>query len=305
MALDPLVLVLVLVAAIFHASWNALVKAGDDKLVMQTYVILVPTAPALIALVFLPAMDSAAWPYLAVSTLLHFLYYALLIGTYRHGDLSQVYPISRGSAPVLVAIGAWVFAGEVLSPMETLGVLVVSGGIVSLAWRRRPPGTPRDAPLDARRGAPREGSRLGPRGDEAKAITLALLNGLTIAGYALADGLGVRASGQTFTYIAWLFVLSGLPLLAFTCWRRRGRVRAAFAPRLRRGLLGGTLAGLAYTTVIWAMSLGPLAHIVALRETSVLIAAAIGTLVLAEPFGRHRIVASAVVAAGAILLQVG
>ena len=297
MALDPLVLVLVLVAALCHASWNALVKAGDDKLVMQTYVILVPTAPALIALFLLPAMDSAAWPYLALSTLLHFFYYAILIGAYRHGDLSQVYPISRGSAPVLVAIGAWVFAREVLSPLETLGVLVVSGGIVSLAWRRRP--------LDAPPGAPRDRSRLGPRGGEAKAITLALLNGLTIAGYALADGLGVRASGQTFTYIAWLFVLSGLPLLAFTCWRRRGRVRAAFAPCLRRGLLGGTLAGLAYTTVIWAMSLGPLAHIVALRETSVVIAAAIGTLVLAEPFGRHRIVASAVVAAGAVLLQIG
>ena len=112
-------------------------------------------------------------------------------------------------------------------------------------------------------------------------------------------------AGHPFAYILWLFFLSGLPITAFALWRRRGRVRAAFAPCLKPGIGGGLVAGLAYGCVIWAMSVVPMAHVVALRETSVLIAAAIGTLLLKEPFGRHRIAAAAVIATGAVLLNAG
>ena len=286
MVLDAGVLSLVLLAAVLHASWNALVKAGEDKLVMQTLVISVHGYLAMPLLFFLPLPDPASWPYLGLSALIHFVYYAGVIGAYRHGDLSQVYPIARGSAPALVALGAWILAGEALSAAELLGVFTVSLGIVSLT------------------GLPRQLRGQGD-GREAKAIGFALLTGATIASYTLADGLGVRESGHALSYILWLFALEAVPLTAFTLWRRHGRVVAAFKPHLKAGVIGSLLSGLAYGIVIWAMSVAPMAHVVALRETSVLIAAIIGTRLLREPFGRKRIAAAAVVAAGAILLETG
>ena len=169
-----------------------------------------------------------------------------------------------------------------MSPAEILGVAVVSAGIMSLAlfgrsWR---PG-------------------------EDRGIVFALMTSLAIAGYTVADGMGVRRAGNELGYILWLFALDCLPVLAFALWRRRDRLAAAFGPQLKVGLAGGLLTGAAYGIVIWAMSLGPMAHIIALRESSVLIAAAIGTLLLKEPFGRNRIAAAAAVAGGAVLLNAG
>lgn len=272
-----------LLAAAMHATWNALVKSGRDRLVTLALVNLAPAIPAALVLPFLPAMSWDAVPFLAASTALHTLYYACLIGAYRTGDLSLVYPIARGSAPVLVALGAWLLAGESKTPLEIAGIAVVSLGIISLAWR---PGPLRRPTL---------------REDEA--ILLALATGLCIAGYSVADGLGGRASGAVFTYIAWLFATDGIAIVAFTCWRRRGRIRESFAPHLRPGLLGGVIAAGAYSIVIWAMSVAPMAQVVALRETSVLIAAGIGALLLKEGFGRQRIAAAAVVVGGAALLH--
>ncbi len=284
MTLDPGVLLLVLLAAVLHASWNALIKAGGDRLVMMTFIMFVPIPPSILALFALPAMQAEAWPFVILSAIVHWIYFGVLIGAYRYGDLSQVYPIARGSAPAIVAIEAWIFAGEALTGLELAGVLIVSAGIVSLAWRRR------------------AGSG---RTHEPKAIALALLTALTIAIYLLADGMGARLSGGTLTYIAWLFVLQGVPLVTFTLWRRRGRIADSVRPHLLRGGLGGLIAGISYSIAIWAMSVAPLAHVVAVRETSVLFGAAIGALVLKESFGRYRIAAAAVVASGAVLLNVG
>jgi hypothetical protein len=193
MAMDPLVVLLVLLAAAAHATWNAFVKAGEDKLVSLCLVIFSTSLPALLALPFLPLPAAGAWPYLIVSALVHYLYYAVLVAAYRHGDLSLAYPIARGSAPVLVALGA-------LSMWKWAGVLTVSAGIMSLATPGR-----------------------GRAGDgELKAIAFAVLTGLTIAAYSLADGLGVRESGHEFAYIAWLFVFSGLPMPFIIRWRRGG-----------------------------------------------------------------------------------
>jgi len=275
-----LVLPLVLLAAGLHASWNALVKAGGDRLAVQGLVML---APALIAAPFLPILPlpgAAAWPYLLASLTLHLIYNALLVAAYRHGDLSQVYPIARGSAPVLVAIGAWVLAGEAKSATEMLAILIVSFGILALSFRR------------------------GPRKHgEAQSIALAFLVGLAIASYSLTDGLGARAASSVMSYIAWLFFLEGTFFFLFIALVRRGRLVASFRPVLLPGLGGGLMAGLGYAIVIWAMTVAPIAHVVALRETSVLIAAAIGALVLKEGFGRQRLAASVFVVFGTVLLQ--
>ncbi len=283
MTLEPGLLSLVLFSAVLHATWNAVIKAGEDRLVITTLVMMVPGFPALVALFFLPAIAPEAWPFVVASALIHYAYYAGLIAAYRHGDLSLVYPIARGAAPALVAVGAWILVDEALSAAELIGVLIVSAGIMSLASRRR----------------------AGAHDGEVKAIGFALLTALSVALFLLADGMGVRRSGFALSYICWLFVLEGFPLLAFTLWARRGRIKAAFGPHLKHGAFGGVINGVSYGIAIWAMGVGPMAHIVAVRETSVLIGAMIGTLVLKEPFGRTRIAAAAAVACGAVLLNVG
>ena len=284
MTLDPGVLLLVLLAAVLHASWNALIKAGGDQLVMTTVIMFVPILPCAAIVLTQPAMAAAAWPYVILSAVVHWFYFGVLIGSYRYGDFSQVYPIARGTAPAMVAFAAWIFEGEALTGIETLGALIVSAGIVSLAWRRR------------------GGTALT---HEPKAIGFALLTAVSIAIYLVADGMGAHRSGDVLVYIGWQFVLQSTPLVAFTLWRRRGRLRESFRPYLKQGFLGGAIAGISYGIAIWAMSVAPLAHVVAVRETSVLFGAILGAVVLKESFGRHRILASAVIAAGAVLLNLG
>jgi drug/metabolite transporter (DMT)-like permease len=283
MALDIGVVALVLLAAVLHATWNAFVKAGGDRLAVMALTMGVPALPCALALAFVSPPLPASWPYLFGSVAVHTAYYACLLYAYRHGDLSQVYPIARGGAPVVVALGAWLLAGERLSREEALGVLTVSGGIVSLAWR--------DGALG--------------RAGEGPAVVFALMTACAIGLYSIIDGLGVRSAGTTAGYILWLLALDGLPFTAFVLWRRRGRLRASFGPSLGPGIGAALISSLAYGIVIWAMSIAPMAQVAALRETSVVMAAAIGALFLGEPFGRRRIAAAAVVALGALLLQAG
>lgn len=279
MTLEAGVAAAVILAGALHATWNTLVKTGGDR--TTTFMLIMVGA----GLAWLPAAlvlglpDPASWPYLAASAFIHLFYSAALLAAYRHGDLSQVYPIARGSAPALVAIGAWLLVDEFLGIAETAGVAMVSAGILSLAWRRR-------------------GSRDNPMG-----VVYALLTGLTIGGYIIADGMGVRHAGNPVAYIAWLFVVQGSVLAPFGWWLRRHRLREAWSTSWVSGILGGVIASISYGIAVWAMSLGPIAHVTALRETSVLIAALIGTRLLGEPFGHWRVIAAAVVAAGAVTLQ--
>lgn len=281
MTLEAGVVAAILLAGALHAGWNTLVKSGSDR--MTTFVLIMFGA----GVVWLPAAlvlgppAPASWPYLAASCAIHLFYSAFLLAAYRHGDLSQVYPIARGSAPALVAIGAWGFAAEMLNWLEVAGIAAVSLGIVSLAgWR-------------------------GAAGEDRRGVAFALLTGLAIGAYIVADGLGVRRSGDPIAYIAWLFVIQGCTLLPIGWWLRRDRLRAALSSSWVSGLVGGVVASISYGIAIWAMSLGPMAHVTALRETSVLIAALIGTRLLGEPFGLRRILAAAIVAAGAVTLQFG
>lgn len=279
--MTPEILALVLLAAALHASWNALVKVGGDPFVRLAAINLVSglCALPLLFLVAPPAM--ASWPFLGGSVAIHLCYNLTLAYGYRLGDLSHVYPIARGIAPPLVALGAWLAAGESPGPLGIIAILVISGAIASLAFTER--------------------WRLGPLAP----VWLALATGVSIAGYTICDGLGGRAAGDVLGYIAWLFVLDAVPFgLVVVLWRRQDladQLRASW----RAPVLGGVLSLGAYGLVIWAMSLAPMASVSALRETSVIMAALIGTRLLREPFGRRRVIAASVVALGVVLLEAG
>jgi len=276
---EPLVFALVLLAAALHAAWNALVKLGGDPFVRLAMVNLAGGVCALPLLPFAGLPTPASWPYLLGSIVAHHAYYLALAYGYRFGDLSHVYPIARGSAPPLVALGAWLFAGELPAAAGVVAVLLVCAGITSLAFDR------------------------GNRQVASAPVLWGLATGAAIAAYTVFDGLGGRASGAVVAYILWLFVLDAVPFTLLVAWRRRRRLRAEIARNWRGGTLGGALSFGAYALVIWAMSLGPMAPVSALRETSVIMAAWLGTRVLGEPFGRRRLKAAATVVAGVILLQ--
>jgi drug/metabolite transporter (DMT)-like permease len=275
------VAVVVLFAAALHASWNALVKGVSQRLALLTLMGAVSAAICLPVALLVAAPRTAAWPELGASMLLHTLYNLLLIGAYRYGDFNQVYPIARGMAPPTVAIAATIVVGETLSPVQTAGLLGVSAGLFILA----------------------SGRRRGPR----RAIAFAVLTGLAIAAYTVVDGVGVRRSGSTLGYIAWLFLGNGV-LMAVAMLAARTRAREALPiPRelIPRGALAGVLSLVAYGLVLWAQTRDALAVVAALRETSVVFAAVLGAVVFHERMPARRIFASVVIACGAAALALG
>lgn len=280
MRLDPGVVALVLLAALLHACWNAVVKSDSDRLVSMGLVMLAGALLGLAVVPFVPFPDPVAWPYLAASVLIHNFYYFFLLKAYRWGDLSHVYPISRGLGPLLVALASGRLIGEHLAPHEIGGVVLVSCGIASLAF----------------------GHGL-PRGKEWRPVIYAVLTGVTISAYTIADGLGARHAGNALSYIAWLNVVEGPWVFLLAVALRRGGIVLYLRRSWWRGFAGGIVATCAYGIAIWALSLGAMAHVAALRETSVIFAAAIGAILLREGFGYRRIVAASIVAAGLVLMN--
>jgi drug/metabolite transporter (DMT)-like permease len=273
----PLVTAAVLLAAVTHASWNAIAHRITDKLVGFT---LITGGGLLIGLVLIPftaVPAAAAWPYLLGSAAVHVLYYALLMTSFRLGDFGQAYPIARGTAPLVVTLLAALFAHEVPDGWAAAGVALSCAGLTGVAlWGLR-----------------------GRRPDWA-AIGAALATGLTIAGYTVVDGLGVRASGTSLGYIAWLMAVQGVVIPAWAMARLRGRAPAMLRPYAAVGLLGAALSVSAYALVLWAQTRAELAPIAALRESSILVGAAIGAVFFKERFGAPRIAA-----AGLLVLGIG
>lgn len=296
--LDPLVIGLLLAAALMHATWNALLKADTgDRLATFGVIMLTGSLVSLPFVFFLPFPPKAAWMWLAASVAIHNFYYYFLLKAYATGDLSHTYPIARGLGPLIVAIFSGRLLGEVLRTQDGIGVALVSLGIVTLAMPQ-----PRHA----------GGDDIAKEllGKHRTATIYAVLTGITIAGYLFSDGLGVRASGPTFehklSYIAWLNVCEGPWLIAVALYRRPLSVTAYLRKGPRgwwRGAVGGAIATLGYAIAIWALAAGPIAHVAAVRESSVLFAAVMGALLLGEPFGRLRIVAAGVIVAGLILMN--
>ena len=274
---------LVLVAAFLHAAWNALVKAGgNDRLVVLTIANGTGVLISLLIVPFVPRPLPESWPFLLTSIFLHTGYYFFLIHAYRVGDLSHVYPLARGLSPILVAVLAAMFADEIPSPWGMLGVVLACIGITSLAF-------------DA--GSPWRGAR--------RPLLYAAGTAIFIASYTLTDGMGVRRAGDVLGYIVWLAMLDGLPIVCFTVYVRRRHLVAVLTSNWRAGCSTGVLQLGAYALVIWAMSLGAMASVSALRETSVIFAAFLGAIVLKERVGWLRISAAVLVASGIVLMRIG
>ena len=272
-------LTLVLCAAALHALWNAIVKASDDRALTLGAISVTNVLVGIVLIALFPAPAVESWPYIAASTLIHYGYFVFLLLAYRLGDFSQVYPISRGLAPVLVALGAQAFAGETLPILAWLGLLSVSFGIIVLSL---PSGGIRPNPV---------------------AVAAAAATGLFIASYTVMDGIGVRLAGSPFGYIGWLFVLE-FPVIVVAALRQRGKPPARRWSAIRLGLLGGIFAALAYGLAIYVKAFTPLGAVSAVRESSVIFAAVIGAVYFGERPWRRRVFAAAAVTAGIVALAI-
>lgn len=280
MALDVEILLLVLLAAGMHATWNALVKVSGDPLLTQTTIITTGSILALTIAPFVPAPAPASWPFLFASVAIHNLYFLFLLRAYRHGDFSQVYPIARGSSPLIVGLLSGPLVGETLSWPQLGGLLLVAFGIASLAGVGRSRGVA-----------------------EGPAVLYALACGLSIGAFSLVDGIGVRRAGGGFSFAVWLTALEFIPIVAYTAIRRSRGIVPFLRVSGRVAAAGGVLAAVSYTLIIWAYTQGPIAPIAALRETSVVMAALIGAARFGEPFGIRRVAAAVVVVLGVALLN--
>ncbi len=279
--MENIVFLAVLFAALCHAGWNALIKIGLDPLSTTT---LIAIGSCLAALPFLPFVGLpllAAWPWLIASVFIHLFYFAALIEAYRTGDLGQVYPIARGAAPLMTATATTFFVGEKLSLLGWAGIVILVSGVFLLSAR---------------------GGRDLVRFDK-RAVGFALLTALMICTYSVVDGTGARLAGDPASYSLWLFVGNAIVLVPYALYRDGRDVIPAMQTYWRRGLLGGALQLVSYATVLWAMTLAPIAIVATLRETSVLFGAVIAVVLLKEPLRVIRIVAALLILCGLVLIR--
>ncbi len=275
--MTPAVAALVLFAALLHASWNAMLKGGRDGFWGMTVMGIATSLACAVALPFLPVPARASWPYIAGSALLHVGYNAFLVRAYRRGDFGSAYPIARGSSPLLVTLGAALVAQEVPTLLGMAGIVLVSIGIISLAFR---------------------GRQLPETG-----IFYALGTGFFIAAYSVTDGIGGRLSGSAVSYTLWMCVIWGATALPLYKFRRPGAALWQGARATGLAALGGVVSVLAYGIVIFAMTVAPMGSVSALRETSVLFAVLLGRIFFGETLTARRIISVLVIAAGALCLE--
>lgn len=271
----------VLLGAVLHAAWNTLVRRAADKLLDTVLIVGGAGMLTAVLLPVLPLPATESWPYLAASVVIHVIYFALVALAYHGAELSFAYPVMRGSAPVLSAVAVALLLNETPTPGGWLGILLVSGGVLLLAtdaWRS---------------GKLRKGPTL-----------LALANAGVIAVYTLVDGQGARLSGNAFSYTGWMFLLTAVLLFGLALVLKGRRMIDHAWQGWQRGLLGGASTLASYGLALWAMTQAPIALVAALRETSVIFAAIMAALFLAEPVTRLRVVSIITVAAGAVAIKI-
>ena len=270
---------IVLLAALLHAAWNALVKGGADKSVAMAAVVIGQGLFGLGAMAASPTPAADSLPYLLTGVALHLGYQEFLIRAYRIGDLTQVYPIARGVAPLIVALVSVLLLGASLSPLEMLGVAIIAAGIMSISAVTRRAG-----------------------GFDPRALLLALGTGVFIASYSIIDGIGARLAGTSLGYYGWLALGNAILFVAYTRVLRPGQVTAAFRG-WRVILIGGGASFVAYALVVYAFTEAPIALVTALRETSIVFALLIGVVALKEPMSLGKVISTFVTVFGAMLLR--
>lgn len=267
---------LVLVSALMHATWNAIVKLSGDRLAVMAAIDSLCLCIALSLTPFAPLPSPALWPFLGCSALIAIAYKFALLGAYRHGDFSQAYPLMRGSAPLIVTVLVVMLGLEQLTLTGYAGITLISLGLFALVnWKAGRP----------------------------VLLAFALAAGTALAVATLIDGTAVRSHGEPFSYIVWLEVFEHLALPAFALTRRRPQYMAVLRSQWRTAGIGAVNRIGSYGLMLWAMTLAAIAPLAALRETSVIFGALIGYFVLKEPFGPRRAAATATVLAGIGVLQ--
>lgn len=274
------VFVAVLAAALLHAGWNAIIKTGGNK---QTTMMIFTIWQGLIGLsilIWLPWPKGDAWIWLIASGAIHMVYQLFLAYAYEQGDLSRVYPISRGSAPLMVMLFSLVFLSDPISAFEYLGIAVLGAGIMLMAhgaWTS---------------------------GESRRLIPFALGAATATAAYTLVDGMGARVNGAALPYVAWLLFLSGFFYVPAVLVLKGPSVTRAPWKAWRAGIIPAAASLVAYAIVVWAMTSSPIALVAALRETSILFAVLIGWLVFKEPMSQSKACAAGLIISGVILTRI-
>ena len=283
MELSPTVFFVVLAAAALHAGWNALVKIRLDPFLAMTLICLACGVIALPALAITGLPRLAAWPWILLSVAIHLGYYLFLAEAYRRADMSQIYPIARGSAPLLTAVVSLVLVHDTVSLAEMIGIVTLACGVILVALRGH--------------------RRLQP--PSRIAVGCALLTAMTISGYTLVDGVGARVAGDANAYAAALFAVDAYPMLAVCLWRKGLAGMKPAAGFLLPGFAGGAMSLAAYWIVIWAMTVAPIALVAATREASVLFAGLIAVTIFKEPMTPIRGLSAMLILAGLVIMRIG
>ncbi len=275
------VMLVVLFAALLHATWNTLAKSGSDALIDTTLILIGGSVFAIVVLPFIPAPAPASWPFIAASSILQIAYFALVASAYRGGDMSLAYPLMRGTAPLVLVLLSVTLAGEPVSVGAACGIGLTCAGVLTMALARR-----RQAP-------------------ERRTIAFALANAVVIASYTLIDGLGARRSGQPFAYTMIIFVAACALFVPWVAWRHPTRLAAVLRRRWHLGLAGGGCIVMSYGLALWAMTRAPIAPVAALRESSILFALVLARVVLREQPSPVRLAGGLLILAGAGTLRFG
>ena len=269
----------VLAAAFLHALWNALIKVGADKVAAMVVLSVMEVPIGLAVALTRPWPPAEVWAFVLAAGCTHFAYKFFLTTAYQHGDLSRVYPLARGAAPLIVGVVGWILLADSLTGPEAAGIVVLACGIILMA----------------------RGVFTG--GEERRLVPFALGSAAATATYTLIDGLGARVSGDAIAYVGWVFVADGLFFaLGMIAWKGRQVV-----PPMGRIWAVGTAASAAsygaYAVSVWAMTIAPIALVAALRETSILFAVLIGWLVFGERMDKGKAIAAVIIVAGVMVTR--
>ena len=269
----------VLGAAFLHALWNALIKTGASK---QSAMVILGLCQALCGLgmaIWRGVPVPEAWIWLLGSGLIHMFYQLFLSYAYEHGDLSRVYPIARGAAPMIVLVVSAFALADHVSGVEVIGILILGAGILLIA-----------------RG-------VFTQGEQRKMLPFAFGSAVATAGYTITDGMGARAAGDAVLYVGWLMMVSAVFYVPLALAMKGTMILRAPPRAWAVGMVAGACSFGAYAIAVWAMTIAPIAVVAALRETSILFAVLIGWLVFGEKMTRDKGLAAVIIVAGVILTR--